>query len=141
MRPFHLHDKESRDYAIGRLDDEAKHIISPYEYRDALFAAAALLRDAAPWPDEALVVSVQRWQDEGPMTCERLYRDHDGHAVGLVMMRRRDAWRLNLGANLAAAGMAAMLHRLLIRACRNEDCDCSSGRMQRSSGGGRWGDE
>lgn len=41
-------------------------------------------------------------------------------------------WRANLSANLAAAGMAAVLHRLLVRSCMNGDCDCSSGRMQRT---------
>jgi hypothetical protein len=41
-------------------------------------------------------------------------------------------WPLNLSANLAAAGMATVLHRLLVRSCMNGDCDCSSGRMQRT---------
>lgn len=49
-----------------------------------------------------------------------------------VAHRHADAWPLNLAANLAAAGMAAVLHRLLVRSCMNGDCDCSSGRMQRT---------
>ena len=51
----------------------------------------------------------------------------DGYISGTA-----DNWPLNLAANLAAAGMATMLHRLLIRSCMNGDCDCASGRMQRT---------
>ena len=52
----------------------------------------------------------------------------DGYISGTA-----DNWPLNLAANLAAAGMVTVLHRLLVRSCMTgANCDCASGRMQRT---------
>lgn len=73
MRPWHLYSEEKRERVLYTLE----------LYRSGAYAAAiAVLREAAPWPDEALVVSVQRWQDEEPMTCEIV--DVSGVAVLLL---------------------------------------------------------
>lgn len=78
MKPWHLCSEAEREDVIRRIFEA----IPPADYGDAWEAAITLLRDAAPWPDEALVVSVQRWQDEEPMTCEIV--DVSGVAVLLL---------------------------------------------------------
>ena len=82
MKPWHLCADEMRTFVLETLDDNASEQWWREDVRAAYAAAAALLRDAAPWPDEALVVSVQRWQDEEPMTCEIV--DVSGVAVLLL---------------------------------------------------------
>lgn len=53
-----------------------------------------------------------------------------GYCVGQRLERRDDTWPLNLAANLAAAGMAAVLYRLLRKSCQSAACDCPSGHIR-----------
>lgn len=64
--------------------------------------------------------------------CEQCHVVTEAERMSWPDICDRCHWRANLAANLAAAGMAAALHRLLIRSCKNGDCDCWSGRMQRT---------
>lgn len=64
--------------------------------------------------------------------CEQCHVVTEAERMSWPDLCDRCHWRANLGANFAAAGMAAVLHRILIRACLNGDCDCSSGRMRRT---------
>ena len=57
MKPWHLCADEMRTFVLETLDDNASEQWWREDVRAAYAAAAALLRDAAPWPDEALVAA------------------------------------------------------------------------------------
>lgn len=98
-RPWHLHRENMRDVAIWWLTRAIPFLIEEGRDPGAIEAAIAVLREAAPWPDEALVVScavdseigeildtssehgsrfvVVRWQLNG---------DHDQRVEDLVAM-------------------------------------------------------
>lgn len=64
MKPWHLCSEAEREDVIRWLFEAIPPAGVDADYGDAWEAAAAVLRDAAPWPDEALVVDYQG------MTCE-----------------------------------------------------------------------
>lgn len=98
-RPWHMHSEAERELVLMDLDAYSKRTGWTKRFAAAYQAAATLLRDAAPWPDEALVVScavdseigeildtsseygsrfvVVRWQING---------DHDQRVEDLVAM-------------------------------------------------------
>lgn len=86
MKPWHLCSEAERDRVLTCLDVEADWQIHHYQahnrdYSDALRAAAAMLRDAAPWPDEALVVE---WDS-------RIWEVIDAHGDGVLELRSESA--------------------------------------------------
>ena len=86
MKPWHLHSEAERDRVLTCLAVEADWQIHYDQgpnraYSDALRAAAALLRDAAPWPDEALVVE---WDS-------RIWEVIDAHGDGVLELRSESA--------------------------------------------------
>lgn len=55
MKPWHLCSEAEREDVIRRIFEA----IPPADYGDAWEAAITVLRDAAQWPDEALLVDYQ----------------------------------------------------------------------------------
>lgn len=65
MTPWHLVQKHERELVLRELERDLSCVDCPDAYR----AAAALLREAAPYPDEAFVVMVVTvFGEHGP--CE-----------------------------------------------------------------------
>lgn len=58
-RPWHLHDRFARDAVTEYLDAENAVNTWSDELRSAFASAAALLREAAPYDDDDLVVEVE----------------------------------------------------------------------------------
>jgi len=56
MKPWHLHSEDERELVLMDLDAYSKRTGWTRRFAAVYQAAAAVLRDAAPWPDEALAV-------------------------------------------------------------------------------------
>lgn len=81
MTPWHLHSEEEREQVIRSLANEIEFKRSWYPResvasQEAFAAAIAFLRDAALWPDEALVVEVvTSFGVHGPSEIQGVYGD------------------------------------------------------------------
>lgn len=100
MKPWHLCSEAEREDVIRRIFEA----IPPADYGDAWEAAITLLRDAAPWPDEALVVE---WDS-------RIWEVIDAHGDGVLELRSESAssfsyYRYCLPLTPAAAEFLAVL--------------------------------
>lgn len=89
MKPWHLHSEAEREDVIRRIFEA----IPPADYGDAWEAAITLLREAAPWPDEALVVAGFIYQDEGRYELEIIDVDSAGCLCVVDEYGRNEHWR------------------------------------------------
>lgn len=81
MKPWHLHSEDERELVLMDLDAYSKRTGWTRRFAAVYQAAAALLRDAAPWPDEALVVE---WDS-------RIWEVIDAHGDGVLELRSESA--------------------------------------------------
>lgn len=92
-RPWHMHSEAERELVLMDLDAYSKRTGWTKRFAAAYQAAATLLREAAPWPDEALVVAGFIYQDEGRYELEIIDVDSTGCLCVVDEYGRNEHWR------------------------------------------------